>query len=86
MSNDDVDMSSCHSPDMVFVLSRHENLVLDISILLFNNTSWTLSIKTSDLVDAMEAMQTNSRVTYFSWSSHALKKNPIISFLAADVA
>ena len=86
MSNDDVDMSSCHSPDMVFVLSRHENLVLDISILLFNNTSWTLSINPSDLVDAMELMETNSRVTSFSSSTYALKNNPMISFLAADVA
>ena len=53
---------------MVFILSRHENLLLDISILLFNNISGTLSIKTSDLVEVMEAMQTNLRVTYFSWS------------------
>ena len=45
-----------------------------------------MSIKTSDLVDATEAMETNSRVTYFSSSSYALKSNPIISFLAADVA
>ena len=60
--------------------------MLDISILLFNNISWTFSIKTSDLVDAMEVMETNSRVTYFSSSSFTIKNNPIISSLAADVA
>ena len=34
----------------------------------------------------MEAMETNSRVSSFSSSSYTLKNNPIISFLAADVA
>ena len=86
MSNDDIDMSSCHSSDMVFVLSRYENLEVDISILLFNNTSWTLSSNPSDLVDAMEAMEANSRVTSFSSSTYALKNNPMISFLAANIA
>ena len=57
----------------------------NISIYQFKDIFWTLSIKTSNLVDAMEAMETNSRVTYFSSSSYTLKNNPIISFLAADV-
>ena len=52
----------------------------------FNNISGTLSIKTSDLVNAMESMETNSRVTSFSSSSSALKSNPIIFSLAAEVA
>ena len=34
----------------------------------------------------MEAVEINSRVTYFSSSSYAPKNNPIISFLAADFA
>ena len=71
----------------MFVMARHENL-LDLSILLCNKISWTLStIKTSDLVDATEAMKTNSRVTSSSYSwSYALKNNPTISLLIADFA
>ena len=34
----------------------------------------------------MEAVEINSRITYFSSSSYAPKNNPIISFIAADFA
>ena len=74
------------SPDIALVPPRHEKQVVEMLMLFFNKISWTLSIKMSDFVNETEAIETNSITTSFFSSSYALRNNPIISFLAADVA
>ena len=67
-------------------MNMKNKYILEILMLLFNKIPWTLSIKTSDFVDETEAIETNSITTSFFSLSYALRNDPIISFLAADVA